>query len=340
MHRSAAVGFTSAVEVYEASRPTIPAEAVDWLVGALGVGAGDAVLELGAGTGKFTRLLVERGVDVLAVEPVAAMRERLAALGGGVTALDAVAESLPLAPGAARAAVAVQAFHWVDAPRALEELHRVLEPGGRIGLAWNDRDADAAPWQHELDALLEPRRGDTPTHRDGAWRAAVEASPAYELRESRAWRWAQPMTAALLVDRVASISFVAALPDDERAALLAEVRALAGRVAGSDDDATPIELPYVAELHVIVPEVVGVQGDGRPGASARVATGPAVSRACDTNATSTSGQGRRPRLRASVGSLPGRSARLPCPGEVPRPCVGANISSAADCNLTRAIAPA
>jgi len=253
VHPAAAVGFTAAVDVYEASRPTVPPQAVDWLLGELRVAAGDVVLELGAGTGKFTRLLAERGLGVVAVEPVAAMRERLAALGPSVTPLDAVAEDLPLAPGAARAAVAVQAFHWVDAPRALEELHRVLEPGGRIGLAWNERDADAAPWQQDLDALLEPRRGDTPTHRDGAWRAAVEASPRYALLESRAWRWVQPMTLGLLVDRVASISFVASLPERERAGLLDEVRELAAREAGSADAGAPLDLPYVAELHVIAP---------------------------------------------------------------------------------------
>jgi SAM-dependent methyltransferase len=253
VHRAAAVGFTSAVDVYEASRPTIPAEAVDWLLDELAVSAGETVLELGAGTGKFTRLLLERGVAVLAVEPVAAMRERLSELGDGVTTLDAVAEALPLPAGAARAAVAVQSFHWFDAPRTLEELHRVLEPGGRIGLAWNDRDADAAPWQRDLDALIEPHRGDAPTHRTGAWRDAVAASPVYELRESREWRWVQRMTAGLLVDRVASISFVAAMPDDERAALLADVQRLAIAVSGSDDPQAPLDQPYVAGLHVIAP---------------------------------------------------------------------------------------
>ncbi len=217
VHRAAATGFGAAADVYEATRPSFPAAAVDWLLAGLRVGAGDEVVEIGAGTGMLTRLLVARGLRIQAVEPVAAMREQLPGIGPGITAIDAVAEALPLPDASAAGAVASQAFHWVDAPRALRELERVLVPGGGIGLLWNHWRGGVA-WQQELEALIEPLRGDTPHTRDGAWQAAVEASPHYELAATDSWPWSHRQTLAQAVDRVASISFVAARPTGERAA--------------------------------------------------------------------------------------------------------------------------
>jgi ubiquinone/menaquinone biosynthesis C-methylase UbiE len=128
----AARGFEQAADAYERARPTYPQAAVAWLCERLAVRRGRRVLDLAAGTGKLTRSLVAAGADVVAVEPIAAMRERLPP---EVEALDGTAEAIPL-PGASVDAVTVaQAFHWFDAEPALAEIHRVLRPGGTLQFA-------------------------------------------------------------------------------------------------------------------------------------------------------------------------------------------------------------
>ncbi|HMC51502.1 MAG TPA: class I SAM-dependent methyltransferase, partial [Acidimicrobiales bacterium] len=117
IHPSAS-GFGGSAGDYERGRPTYPAEAVAWLVGALGIGAGATVVDLAAGTGKLTSLLRPTGAKVVAVEPVAGMREKLASLVAGVCAVQGTAEAMPLASASADAVTVGQAFHWFRGPDA------------------------------------------------------------------------------------------------------------------------------------------------------------------------------------------------------------------------------
>src|SRR3954467_12164403 len=121
-------GFTAA-DVYERGRPDYPAAAVAAIVSELGLGPGRTVLDLAAGTGKLTRLLVPSGANVLAVEPVREMRVELERGGGGVGVFAGTAERIPLNDGYLDAVTVGQAFHWFDAQPALREIHRVLRPG-------------------------------------------------------------------------------------------------------------------------------------------------------------------------------------------------------------------
>lgn len=246
LHDSAR-GFELAVEAYERARPEYPREAVDAIASALRLGPGARLLDVGAGTGKFARLAAARAAQVVALDPAAAMIRRAAGV-AGIAPVRGVAEALPFRDGAFDAAVAAGAFHWFDGPAALRELHRVLRPGTRLALVWNRRD-DAVDWVARLSAIVNRHEAATPRYRSGDWRGAFDRVPGLfgPLEEAHHphVQWISP---AGILDRVASISFVAAMPEAGRAAVLAEVGALL--VNHPDTNGHPeLALPYVTDVH-------------------------------------------------------------------------------------------
>ena len=235
VHGAAAAGFARSADAYERGRPGYPDDAVDRLVAAI---PGRQVLDLAAGTGKLTGALAARGLDVTAVEPLAEMR---AAIAPPARVLAGTAEAIPLADASVDGVTVAQAFHWFDGDRALAEIHRVLRPGGVLALIWNRRRI-ADPLQRRLEALLAPHRGDVPTERGAAWRAAIDRSTLFGPLHEERFANEQTIDAGALADRVASISFVAALGQDARDTLLGEVRALARD--------GPVTLRYVVRLEL------------------------------------------------------------------------------------------
>jgi len=250
---AAAGGFEAVAETYERSRPEYPREAVDLLVRLLGLHPGRTLLDVGAGTGRFSRLAAARGATVVAVEPAAAMI-RLAAGAGGILAVRAFAEALPIRSHAADAACAASAFHWFDGRRALGEIHRVLRRGGRLGLVWNERD-DELDWIARLSEIVNRREGSTPRYRRGEWRAAFDAArDLFRPLEEAHFRHVHPLAPAGVVERVASISFIATMEGAAREAVLAEVRAL---LASHPDTAGQDELALAYRTDVFVWDRVG-----------------------------------------------------------------------------------
>ena len=134
VHTSAQQGFSTQAVTYAQGRPDYPRQLTGWLADALQISAQSTVIDLGAGTGKFTRLLSSLAPTLIAVEPVAAMGAQLAKLLPDVRLVDGTAESIPLATASADALVCAQAFHWFSTRAALTEIHRVLKPEGRLGL--------------------------------------------------------------------------------------------------------------------------------------------------------------------------------------------------------------
>ncbi|HVV56805.1 MAG TPA: methyltransferase domain-containing protein [Gaiellaceae bacterium] len=244
VHPAAAAGFAAAADVYERARPSYPQDAVDWIVERAGLRPGRVVVDLAAGTGKLTRLLVPSGAEVVAVEPVPEMRAKLEEVVPGVSALYGTAERLPFADGSADVVTVAQAFHWFDHERALAELHRVLRPDGLLVLVWNSRDLDD-PLQRALEELLAPLRDGPPAQEESAWRDPLEASALFGPIETRRFRYEQAFTAQDLVDRVHSTSFVATMRPIDREELLVRVRALAHGLA------EPFRFPYLTEVHTI-----------------------------------------------------------------------------------------
>jgi SAM-dependent methyltransferase len=256
LHPVAAAGFARAADAYERARPSYPEEAVAWMAERCRLGAGSTVVDVGAGTGKLTRLLPPTGAYVVAIEPVAEMRAKLDGL--GVKALDGTAEALPLADAFADVVTVAQAFHWFDHERALPELHRVLRPGGHLVLFWNNRDL-SDPVQAAVEDILAPLRGSVTNQLGGTWRDPLARSPLFGPAETREFDYVQRFTADDLRDRVSSTSFVASMPPDERESLLERVR---GVTEGVEE---PFPIRYQTEVHVVPRS--GDRGDLQRGTS-------------------------------------------------------------------------
>ncbi len=240
----ASAGFARG-ERYERARPGYPADAIAALCAACGIVPGRRVLDLAAGTGKLTRELVARGAEVIAVEPVAGMRKQLAATVPGLQIMDGVAERLPVAGESVDAITVGQAFHWFDGPAALREIHRVLVPGGALGLVWNVMDRGVA-WVARLHELIHRHRGPrSPWYAEHAWRATFTPECGFAALEQRAFTNAQQVDVEGLVDRVASVSFIATLPETVRSAVMAEVRQI---VAEELPGRSRFAIPYVTDV--------------------------------------------------------------------------------------------
>jgi SAM-dependent methyltransferase len=224
VHEVAEEGFGREAEMYERARPTYPADAVAWLVGNLELRPGCIVLDVAAGTGKFTRLLVPFGPAVVAAEPVDGMRRRFVAAVPGVPMVAAVAEALPVAPRSLDAVTVAQAFHWFDADRAFGEFARALRPGGRVGLIWNARDR-SSDWVNDLWSIMDrvEKRAPWRDHEHGR-DSALGVRPGFGPLHSETFRHEQSVTPDGMVDRMASVSHVAVLPPAERRRVLDEVR--------------------------------------------------------------------------------------------------------------------
>ena len=235
-HRRQASSFGGAAAAYERGRPPYPPEAVDWL---LPEGA-SRVLDLGAGTGKLTRQLRDRGLDVIAVEPSEGMREQLTRAVPGVSVHAGSAEEIPLPDHSVDAVLVAQAWHWVDRSRAVPEVARVLVPRGRLGLVWNIRD-EREEWVAELGRILHD-----PVEHHRADRGII--GPPFGLVEYRDVEWAHRLSRDELIDLVASRSYVITMADQERAAVLAGVAHLADRRL-SLTGAGELVLPYVTECY-------------------------------------------------------------------------------------------
>lgn len=238
VHRTAAAGFVRP-EVYEKGRPSYP----DGVVDVLGIDPSTRVVDLGCGTGKFTRLVTH--ARTIAVEPLATMRDGFnldTPLVGGA------AEAIPLRDGSADVVTCASAFHWFDHARALPEIHRVLRPDGRLGIIWNRRDS-LDGWAAEFWQITEKHRGDTPGYRSGAWRDALDSSRLFGPITERWFEYTQRLDRDGLLARIASISFIETLPDDERIAVIAE----SARFLDTHRDTkgrTTFALPYHSVVYV------------------------------------------------------------------------------------------
>jgi SAM-dependent methyltransferase len=226
VHEVAATGFDAAAHGYERSRPSYPPDAVAWLAERLRLGPGRTLVDLAAGTGKLTRLLAPTGAWTAAVEPVAGMRRVLAAAMPAVPVVAGVAEALPLADASVDAVTVAQAFHWFDAEATFAELARVVRRPGAVGMVWNARDR-SVDWVDQLWSIMDRVERRAPWRDHDRWSdvALGERAGFGPLRAATFWH-TQRVTPDQIRDRIASVSHVAALPADDRQAVLDEITAV------------------------------------------------------------------------------------------------------------------
>lgn len=224
--------FGEVAEAYERGRPDYPSQIVTWLL----PGHPERVVDLGAGTGKLTRALIERAPTVIAVEPDPGMRSVLAQQLPGTSVVDGRGEDIPLRDDFADVVVVGQAWHWFDTSRALPEVARILRPGGFLSLVWNDR-AKVDPWLDRLAALLASFGTSPDTESE-----PVGGAP-FGPFETMDFPWTHYLSVDGVVDMVASRSYVIALSREERADLVRQVRELAAQ--GQDPVTGLVPVAYV-----------------------------------------------------------------------------------------------
>jgi ubiquinone/menaquinone biosynthesis C-methylase UbiE len=208
--------------VYDRARPGYPAEAVEFALEPLRDRPDLRALDVGAGTGKLTRVLCAAGVPTVAVEPAPGMLKVLKHTVSRAQVLAGSAEELPLPAAAVDLVVVGQALHWFDLDRALPELARVLRPGGRLALFYNARDKSVA-WVRALDELVGDHADHAAAHRVDDPGGLGRFQP----EERRRFRHEQELDADGLADLISSRSYVIRMPADQRAELLERVRQLA-----------------------------------------------------------------------------------------------------------------
>lgn len=247
IHATAARGFARAADSYERGRPEYPLDAVNRLVSWLDLGPGKLVVEPGAGTGKFTRLLIPSQARIVAVEPVAQMRSKFSTLLPQVQVSDGTAEAVPLPDGCADAVVAAQAFHWFQGEAALAEFHRLLRPGGKLGLVWNRRD-ESVDWVAQLATIVDRFEAGSPRYRSGEWKRAFATTSFFAPLRHAEFSYLQGGTPETVLDRVASMSIIAALNEEVRKGVLEEVRTLL-REHPDTRDRESIKFPYRTDVY-------------------------------------------------------------------------------------------
>lgn len=312
VHAAAKSGFAgSAASAYERARPEYSEASVEWLLEGLlptplsdadalsahhGTGSSSSslstsarhdVLDIGSGTGKLSRALLKSrpGLRVVGVDPSADMcMQYVEALSGdghsSTNVLQGTAENIPLLDSSVASVVAGQSFHWFAGADALEEISRVLMPGGTLGLIWNTRDT-SVPWVQAIEDIIEPfyksemgrdHSGLVPRQQNGDWKKIFGAARGqsedsggmpgdtseaslFEPLESKFLNKVDPMTESELVDLVLSLSVIAAQDSHTRNDVAARVRSILSNDPsvereGDGEGGGVILLPYVTELYV------------------------------------------------------------------------------------------
>lgn len=229
---------------YARFRPTYPAAAIDAMLDGLGDPARLVAADVGAGTGISARLLADRGVRVLAIEPNAPMREA-AAPHARIEWREGTAESTGLQTGSVDLVLCAQAFHWFRQAEAAVEFHRILRPQGRLALMWNARDRRDPLTLGYVEAI-HAVNGEHPAEHRGIEPGVVEGSGRFTAFRLRRFEHSQELDLEGLIGRATSASYVS----KETGALEALTVLLTTLHERHRDARGRVTMRYVTELHL------------------------------------------------------------------------------------------
>lgn len=235
-----AAGFVDVAAAYERGRPEYTPAVAEAIVAELGIAPEARVLDLAAGTGKLTRALLGAGLDVVAVEPQAQLREILVSSVGAERVLEGFAEEIPLPDASVAAVTVADAFHWFDQVTALREIRRVLIAGGGLAVLRIVPDWSGASWAHEVGTLIAELGREHPQFKGPRWQDTAEAEGSWTTPREVQLTMLQPASADGILDYITSMSWMAALPDDQRTETIARIGELIA--AGEMPDELPVHV--------------------------------------------------------------------------------------------------
>lgn len=237
-----AANFAGVADAYERGRPEYTPVVAETIAAELNIRPGSRVLDLAAGTGKLTRALLAFGLDVVGVEPIPQLRAILGESVGSERVLEGFAEGIPLPDASVAAVTVAEAFHWFDQPRALREIHRVLIEGGGLAAVRIVPDWSGASWAHEVGSILAELGREHPQMQGPRWQDTAAAQGGWTPPRDVTVTMSEPASAAGVLDYISSMSWTAALPDDQRTETIERITELVQ--AGE----TPSEL----SIHAII----------------------------------------------------------------------------------------
>ncbi|CAF1193497.1 unnamed protein product [Didymodactylos carnosus] len=249
IHQTAANGFQLGAEVYERGRPAYPDLVINLICATNPDLCQKTIVDLAAGTGKFTRMLVSAGAKlVTAIEPVESMRRKLYSI-PNIAVLNGTAENIPLVDNSVDIVTVAQAFHWFNGVAALEEIYRVLKPDGKLYLLWNLRDDDTCPWLQDMTKIIDKwQPKDHPHFKTMKWLKVFEDNSLFSSFSYERFSHDQCVTLDILFNRILSSSFISILDDKKKQILLQEVKAFLEQNAQTKEK-TKFFVPYMTHVY-------------------------------------------------------------------------------------------
>lgn len=218
VHETSQSSFTKNAKLYDSVRPSYIPSAVDAIISMCDITKESRIIDLACGTGIFTRLLLKRGLQVTGIDPSPGMRETFTEQ-CDAPCLDGSAYNIPFPDNSIDVVTIAQAFHWFDNQEALQELHRVLKPNGRVGMIWNLEKVGVSPLTDAYFHTVTECDADVPQYRTGRWRTVLNETQLFTAYKEWMDDFSITYTPEELWQRTCSKSFITALPDSDQASL-------------------------------------------------------------------------------------------------------------------------